>query len=444
MRIGLKIGMNATGWNYGSTVSTPIRSIAVIGSSSAEYNQGSGSAGVNRFLANWGIHNWMCAFLRQRLMLAYNATKNTYEFGLFGGTNATILAQEAVVGSGVSNVQAAINAQPDAVWLYCSLNDLTNNLLTPAQVLNSTIAIYNALKAGGINTVIMEAPGPRNAASTGGSGYFARQQAFLPVLESWCAANGVPYVNPNSVVQNMGTGDWLTGMAQGDGIHPSALGAMHRGKFLSTWAAANLNLGPEPFALPSRLANLKGVNPYNLGGGATLAASYSNYASGSRATAFLETATDGGARWQGQNINSAPHANSENNGTQINVTAATIAAAGLSAGQFVRPWIEIDLGNSGIQRLGIWQDRDGTASAALPARIGLMDGATTGDWTLAPPAHVGPIVLTGPVMQIQANTTGYGGSVWVTGHQQNVATTWKFRYHGCEIVSGYQPPIIGS
>lgn len=416
--------------NYDESILSPIRSIAVIGSSSVEYNFGTGSGGNNRFFSNWGIHGWMCAYTRQRLMMAYNAVKNTYEFGVFGATNGMILTDSRIT-------PAAIAAQPDAAMLYVSLNDLAGSA-TPAQMLASTQAIYNALIAGGIKTVIVQAPGPRNFDVAGGAGYWAKQQSLIALLQSWTSSSGIPFVDVNPVIQNPLNGNWLDGYTI-DGTHPSALGAAHAGKALAVWALANLNLGPEPLSFPTRLNNLRGVNPYNTGGTASLAQFYSNFP-GSRATPFLQNATDGGARWQGQTINLSTSSDSSTNGTQINKASRTISDCGLAVGQLIRTWIEIDLGNSGIQRLSI---NDFTNGSGVN-RSGLMDGANNVNALIAGPSHDGPIVLVGPVFQIPAVATTYSGQVWVSGHMQNVVTTWRFRYSGCEVVNSYNPPPIGS
>lgn len=403
-----------------------IRSVAVLGSSSVEQNQTAGSGGNNRYFSNGGIHVWMCAYLRQRMMMAYNATKNTYEFGVFGAVNSAILAN-------ASQTAAAIAAQPDAAILYCSLNDLAQSF-TPAQMLASTQAIHNALIAGGIKTVIIQAPGPRNAAAAGGAGYFAKQQSLIALLQSWTSSNGIPFVDVNSAIQDPVTGDWKTGYSL-DGTHPNTIGAQYAGFALANWMEANMPLGPEPFT-SARLSSLKGPNPFNLGGTATLAANITNFP-GTRSTPYLENATDGGARWQGANFYN-PESSSWNYHA-LNSSSVTLAAAGLANGQLVRSWCELTIKNGGALKHQINFMTNGTGIMAS----GGMDGSNPVSDIICP-IPTKPVVFAGPVFQIPADATT---CMFYQGIGQNaigVPTNRMFRYAGAEVVSSYATPAIGS
>lgn len=403
---------------------SPIRSIAVIGSSSVEQNYASGSGGNNRYASNGGIHVWMCAYLRQRLMLAYNASKNTYDFGVFGASNASQLTNPTIV-------PAAISASPDAALVYTSLNDLAAGTFTAAQMLASTQAIYNALRAGGIKTVIIQSPGPRNVAAAGGVGYYSRQQALIALLQSWTSSNGIPFVDVNSAIQDPATGDWKTGYS-GDGVHPNAIGAQYAGFALAQWMQANLNLGPEPLT-GSRISNLKGPNPLNLGGSATLAANIANFP-GSRSTPYLENATDGGARWQGSNFHTP---DSSFNYQNLNSSSVALGAAGLSPGQLVRSWCELHIINGGSLRHQCSFFTNGTGIISS----GGIDGSSATPDVICPiPSN--PVVFVGPVFQIPANATTCSFNQGIIQNSIGVPTNRRFRYAGVEVVTGYQPPAI--
>jgi lysophospholipase L1-like esterase len=417
---GLLLHASAGGAS-GISARSLIRSIAVLGSSSVEQNQAAGSGGNNRFFSNGGIHVWMCAYLRQRLMMEYNASKNTYEFGLFGAQNSQILA---------TCVPQAITAQPNAALLYCSLNDLAQSF-TPAQMLASTQAIYNALIAGGIKTVIIQAPGPRNVAAGGGVGYFAKQQSLIALLQSWTSSNGIPFVDVNSAIQDPVTGDWKTGYTL-DGTHPNTVGAQYAGFALASWMETNMPLSPEPFTF-DRANTLKGPNPFNLGGTATLAANITNFP-GSRSTPYLENATDGGARWQGANFYNP---DSSFNYHTLNSTAVTLAAAGLSAGQLVRSWCELTIKNGGAMK---HQSSFFTNGTGIMASGGIDASNNVADTICPIPSK--PVVFAGPVFQIPADATTCSFYQGIAQNVLGVPTNRMFRYAGAEVVSNYKVPVI--
>jgi len=406
-----------------SYIQPQIRSIAVIGSSSVEQNYAAGSGGNNRYASNGGIHIWMCAYLRQRLMMAYNVTKNTYDFGVYGATNAFMLTDSRIV-------PAAIAAQPDAVMVYANLNDLAGTF-TPAQMLTSTQNIYNALKAGGIKTIIIQAPGPRNAAAAGGAGYYAKQQALIALLQNWTSSNNIKFVDVNYAIQDPITGDWKTGYTT-DGTHPSAIGAQWAGYALSQWAETNLRLGPEPL-LGSRITNLKGPNPFNTGGTATLAANISNFPN-SRSTPYLENATDGGARWQGSNFHTP---DATYNYQNLSSSSVSLTTAGLSPGQLVRSWCELNIINGGALKHQCSFSTNGTGIISS----GGVDGSPNVSG-IACPIPTKPVVFVGPVFQIPANATTCAFAQSITQNILGVPTNRRFRYAGAEVVTNYNTPPL--
>ena len=410
-----------------SSANPLIRRAAFIGSSSVEHFFATGSGGNNRYMSNQGFGVWTCAILRQRLMLAYNAAKNTYEFGIYGAYNSTILS---------TCVPQAIASSPDVAFMYVSHNDLAGGFASNAQMLASTQSIYNALLAGGVKKIVVMAPGPRNVGVAGGSGigYWAKQVTLIASLSSWCSSAGIPFFNGNPYVQDQTTGDWLTGYTY-DGAHPSVIGAIELGSALATWCLANLNLGPEPL-IGTRLSSLVGPNPTNTGGSATNALQRSTFPN-SKGTPYLETPVDGSARWQGFN-NHSPDAtyNYSNTGS----AAVPLATAGLAAGQYVRSWVEmrVNAGGNPMQ----WQcgaSFDGTGIT----RTGHIDGGNTPPLPyVAPNYPTAPVVFAGPVIQIPANATTVIDKYGMSRVVNPGVTNWAIRYGGLEIVSGYNTPSI--
>ena len=394
-----------------------VRRAAFIGSSSVE--QFCYCTATNRYFNNMGFGVWACAILRQRLMLAYNAAKNTYEFGLYGASNSTILS---------TCVPQALASSPDVAFMYDSLNDLAG-AASNAQMLASTQSIYNALVAGGVKKIVVMAPGPRNLA-----GYWARQVTLIASLSSWCSSAGIPFFDGNPYVQNQTTGDWLTGYTQ-DGVHPSAIGAIELGSALATWCLANLNLGPEPL-IGARLAGLVGTNPTNTGGGATNALQRSTFPN-SRGTPYLETPVDGSARWQGFNFHS-PDATFNYSNTYS--AAVPLATAGLAAGQYVRSWIEMRVNAGGNpMKWSCGSSFNGTGII----RTGQIDGGNTPPLPyVAPNYPTAPVVFAGPVIQIPSDATTVTDLYGMAQVKTPGVTNWAIRYGGLEIVSGYNTPTI--
>jgi hypothetical protein len=300
-------------------------------------------------------------------------------------------------------------------------------------MLASTQNIYNALIAGGIKTVIIQAPGPRNAAAAGGAGYFAKQQSLIALLQSWTSGSGIPFVDVNHAIQDSVTGDWKSGYT-GDGVHPSVIGAQYAGFALANWMETNMPLGPEPLT-SARASTLKGPNPYNLGGTATLAANIVNFP-GSRSTPYLENATDGGARWQGSNFHT-PDASF--NYQSLNSNSVTLTAAGLSAGQLVRSWCELNIINGGSLKHQCTFFTNGTGIVSS----GGIDGSPNVPDVLCP-IPTKPLIFAGPVFQIPADATTCQYFQSIAQNALGVPTNRRFRYAGAEVVTGYNPPAIGS
>jgi hypothetical protein len=295
--------------------------------------------------------------------------------------------------------------------------------------------MYDALIAGGVRTVIVQAPGPRNVAAAGGVGYFAKQQALIAALASWTSSAGIPFVDVNSAIQNMTTGDWLTGYTY-DGSHPNAIASQYAGRALADWMLANVNLGPEPFT-SERIAALKGPNPRITGGSATLAANYLNFSS-SRSTPYIDNATDGGSRWQGINFHTPDATVNYNNVTTPVSPSLSLAACGLTAGQLVRTWCELNIINGGAIRHLVNFVTNGTGINTSGA---IAEGNPTPEVVCPIPAQ--PLVFAGPVFQIPADATTCNMTqsiVAIIG----VPTNRRFRNHGVEVVPDYKPPAIGS
>jgi lysophospholipase L1-like esterase len=428
-RPGIRGGMFSTPLVGPST--RLIRSAAFIGSSSVEQFNAvtSGSSIVNMRVDGFGV--WCCGFLRQRMMLAYNPTLDAYHFGLYGASNTTQLTDSRLT-------PAAIAAQPDVAFIYTSLNDLANPVITIQNMLDSTQAIYNALIAGGVKTVVIIAPGPRDAGATGGSGYYARQQSLIASLTSWTSSAGIKFANCNSYIQNPSTGDWLTGYSY-DGVHPGMIGAMQLGRGLAEWCLANLPLGPEPLA-GQRLSSLVGSNPFNTGGTSTLAAGYTR--SFTSATApFLEAATDGGARWQGVDFYNPNQANWLNNSTIVTGATVPLATAGLSTGQLVRSWVEVNF-SGGLQRIEAFGIVNGTATKRSGGPISFANNPafTLPQW----PAVAQNLVFAGPVTQIPSDATVINNTCGITANMTGVPSQFKFRYLGFEAATSRNPPAIGT
>lgn len=408
-----------------------IRTAAFIGSSSVEQFNIDTASGSTFNMRVDGFGPWCCGFLRQRMMLAYNAVNSNYHFGLFGASNATQLSDSRLT-------PAAISAQPDVAFIYASLNDLANSGISVAQMLASTQAIYNALIAGGIKNVVVMAPGPRDSGATGGSGYFARQQLLIADLITWTSTNGVKFANCNSYIQNPSTGDWLTGHTF-DGVHPNMIGAMQLGRGLADWCLANLPLGPEPLS-GQRISSLVGSNPLNTGGTSTMAAGYTR--SFTSATApFLEDATDGGARWQGIDFYNPNQASWLNNATTVAGATVPLATAGLSTGQLVRPWVELSF-SGGVQRIETYGIVNGSAARRIG---GALSYANNPPFTLPQwPAAGQNLVFAGPVIQIPSDATVINNTCGITANMTNVPSQIKFRYLGFEPTTSRTPPAIGA
>jgi lysophospholipase L1-like esterase len=401
----------------------PIRSVAFVGSSSVD--QGfvpSAGAGSNRYFAGNGFIVWTCAWAKQRVMAAYNATDNTYDFGF---SNAQILA---------THIPQVITAAPDAALLYCGLNDVGTGA-SGATVWNGIKLMIDQLVAAGIKPIVMLI-GPRASTATGGSGYWARQIASNTAIIAGCQANGVQFFDPNPFIQNLATGEPLPGMYISDGVHPNNYGASVMGKALSDWLLANCNIGPEPLT-SARIASLVGVNPF-MTGGTTLATGYSVF-SGARNAQSKVAATDGGNNWQ--RLVHSP--NSRTDSSQLNTNGSTIALpAGLS-GNLARLWLEMRHGSKVD-----WQSSPGYTAYIIEAYSGvngtggliagvIRGGADAGAaYRVEIPSHA---VYVSPVFRVPSDATTLSMIISNQG-----GGTYDYRNWGLEVVSGYHPPGIGT
>lgn len=397
-----------------------IRSIAFIGSSSVERNQA--ASGSYRFFHNYGFAVHACNRLRQRAMLAYNAAKNTYEFGTAGANSATLLT---------TRVPEAIAAAPDAAVIYDGMTECADGTATTAAVaLARTQAIYDALRAGGIRTIIIMATGPRNAAATGGTGYWARQQALNTLKQAWCSANNIPYYDINASLQNQTTGDWLSGLTS-DGIHMNDVSASIAGREVAALLQADTRfiLGPSPFTA-TRIAALRGINPA-MTGGTTTATGYVAFAAAGSLTPSKVAATDGGNGWQRLLFSASGRTNTAEFRAPGNTPIAL--PAGIAPGDLVRMWIDYEIA-AGAASWSIEQNLtfNGTGAPAIGFGGGAADTGAALDWPSS-------MVIVSPVAQIPADATTVR---FQSFHRFSIDA--RIRNWGMEKVTNYQPPAIGS
>jgi lysophospholipase L1-like esterase len=396
-----------------------IRSVAIVGGSTVDYNQVAGA--TYRYFVGQGFAVWAAAKLRQRFMLAYNASTTSYEFGTFGFTNAQIYA---------THIPQVITAAPDAALLYCGINDVGAGS-SGSTVWNGILPMVTDLLAAGIKPIVMLI-GPRLSTATGGSGYWARQVSSNAAIIAGCNSLGVQYFDPNPTWQNLTTGEPLPGVFVADGVHPSNYGASVLGDALADWMESNLNLGPSPFTA-TRIASLKGPNP-TMTGGTTIATGYSG--GGFGGTRTYSKVSDPEGDWQQLSHTGAtrgPHY------AGIYTSGAPIALpSGIAAGDYVRLWCEFEVDSPhaswlfNISRV----DFGGTGLRQIAG----MDGASGADAgasyeVLVPDSGV----YVSPVIQVPSDATTYSLSSTITGG--GVA---RWRNFGLEKVTGFQPPAIGS
>ncbi len=400
-----------------SFVPPVIRSVAFIGSSSVERNQG--VSGSYRFFAPNGFAVQMCNRLRQRLMLAYNAGKNTYEFGTSGADSVSLLSVR---------VPQVIAANPDAAVIYDGMTEAADSGVSAATSLARTQAIYDALRAGGIKTIIVMATGPRNAAAAGGTGYWARQQAINTLKQAWCAANNIPYFDINANIQNPTTGDWNAGMTF-DGIHANDFACSIMGRDLAALFLAETRfvIGPSPFT-SSRIASLGGINPA-MTGGTTTATGYVAFAAAGSLSPSKVAATDGGNAWQRLLFTAAARTNTAELRAPLNTPISL--PAGFSPGDLVRMWIEYEVA-AGTASWGIEMNIgfNGTGGPGVGYGGGMADSGNALDW----PASM---VITTPVVQIPADAT----TVRFQSFHRN-SLDMRIRNWGMEKVTSYATPAI--
>jgi len=405
-------------------VSSPIRSVAFVGSSSVEQGFSPTTlAGTNRYFTGHGFSTWACAALKQRLMAVRCPTANTYEFATYGYTNSQILA---------THVPEVLAAAPDAAILYCGNNDVGNGS-SGSTVWTSLNAIITPLRSAGIVPIVMLI-GPRASTASGGAGYWSRQQSANAAIIAGCNAAGLPYFDPNTVLQNPSTGEPLPGIMQGDGTHLNTYGASVLGAALATWLDTTYNLGPEPLT-STRIAALKGVNP-TMTGGTTLATGYSVFSSGRNAQTKVASS---GKTWQ-QLVHSP---NARTDPSQLNTATTTIALPAGWAGNKVRFWLEME-----FVRKADWATSPGYCAYQVDAfaSVNGTGGLTVGvvrSGVDAGASYAVEIpsagVYVSPVMDVPADATTLAMTISVLG-----GGTYRYTSWGGEVVSSYDPPAIGS
>jgi hypothetical protein len=386
-----------------------------------DYNQIVGTTA--NYFSGQGFAVWACAKLRQRLMLAYNAADNRYEFATFGFTNAQILA---------THIPQVVTAKPDAALLYCGVNNVGNLQQSGSTVWEGILPMITALQNAGIIPIVMLI-GPRDSAAGFGAGYFGRQVSANAAIAAGCDALGVKYFDPNPYWQNLTTGEPLPGVFI-DGVHPSNYGASILGDALADWLLENYNIGPSPFN-SSRIASLQGFNP-TFAGGTTIATGWTSTGSfGGTRNYSKVTASDGGNNWQQLNHTGATRA-THYAGVYTNGGSLALPA-GLAPGDLVRIWgeMEVDTPNPGW----IYTMRcnfNGTGLREVAAIEGFTGADAGASYTVKiPPAGV----YVSPVIQIPANATTYS----IYAQTQGGGIT-RWRNFGIEKVTSYATPAIGT
>lgn len=117
------------------------------------------------------------------------------------------------------------------------------------------IAIVGKLRTAGI-TPIMCTVTPNNNTT-----YDANVRLYNAWLRNWCPANGVILVDTHAAVAKS-SGGWVTGMADGDGLHPSATGQKAMAQALITALTPMVSPSGSPVAYSSGAPNLLGNSAF--------------------------------------------------------------------------------------------------------------------------------------------------------------------------------------
>lgn len=216
----------------------------------------------------------------------YDQTYGMYAAWLSGGKIEPI---RFASHSGYTSTQLAAVIQSeiidpggiDTVVIECGSNDAGGNTALTTFAANVT-SMVTAVKAAGLYPILVTVP-PRNGKSL----YVATYNAWL---SRYASSADVMLVDLNATVVDPATGDWLSAMSAGEGIHPNVAGNKVFGQTLANAATPLIpstpyNVQPFPGA-PNLLSNSQFLT------GTTTPTGY-GAASGTGVTASLVTDTRG-------------------------------------------------------------------------------------------------------------------------------------------------------
>lgn len=280
--------LSATGWN-GGRVNPLIRTINFTGGSNTDYHNVN-SATKRNFMRGFITH--ALAFAKGKYYANYNPTgtsygftqPGTYEFATYGALTPTIQ----------SNHLGEINASPaDLVFMYCGMNDLGNGQATAALTTSRIQTFHAALVAAGHKNIAVGAVTPRrstyNPLGTDGKTIAVRNVETNDLLRSWCAANGIPFCDWYSTLED-GSGFLRTDLSVDD-THFNTKGSQILGQFFDDFISANYRTYDSPYGTAFQAT----MNPES---DVTSGWTNSQFATGGSATQSTVAATDGLGSWR--------------------------------------------------------------------------------------------------------------------------------------------------